>query len=202
MSPAGPAIPRSCDIIRAMTGAALKGLLLVANPSLRGPNFDRAVVLVLTHEDTGALGVILNRPSEIALGVLLPGWDEVAAEPAVVFQGGPVAPSAAIGLARAAGEPALDGWEPLFGRFGTVDLERRPVEVAPPVQAVRVFAGYAGWGPGQLEAEIEAGGWFVLESLPDDPLSAEAASLWSTVLRRQGGDLAMLATFPPDPSLN
>jgi putative transcriptional regulator len=185
-------------------GTVLKGKLLVANPALRDPNFDRTVVLVLEHTEEGALGLVLNRPSETTVDDVLPQWDRLAAEPTVVFVGGPVQPSAAICVGRlnaADGEEPEEGWKHLFMSLATVDLERDPDELAE-LERVRVFAGYAGWGPGQLEGELEAEGWFVFDALPDDALSERAEDLWRLVLRRQGGRFALLSTFPPDPSAN
>jgi putative transcriptional regulator len=103
-----------------------------------------------------------------------------------------------IAVARSV-EGKADGFQPVLGdHVGIVDLGLEPADV----DAVRLFAGYAGWGGGQLEAEISAGGWFVLDALPSDPLSAEPEELWREVLRRQGGNLALFAACPPDPSLN
>jgi putative transcriptional regulator len=181
---------------------SLKNRLLVATPALGDPNFDHTVVLVLEHGDEGAVGVVLNRPTETDVGAPLPGWHRMAAEPAVVFAGGPVSPSAAICLARPWPGERAAGWEPLFGPIGTLDLERDPDEVASTVQALRVFAGYAGWGGGQLEGEIEAGAWFVVDAQPDDALSQEPEELWRSVLRRQRGPLAMFANYPPNPAHN
>jgi putative transcriptional regulator len=190
--------------------ASLVGRLVVAAPVMEDPNFDHTVVLVLEHGREGALGIVLNRPTEAGVFEALPRWESLAAEPTVIFEGGPVAPTAAICLARATsvnGEEISDpdadiGWKPLFAGLGTVDLERDPDDIGARVEKVRVFAGYAGWGAGQLDAEIEAGGWFVLDALPGDALSAEPVTLWEAVLRRQGGQLALLANFPSDPSLN
>jgi len=182
-------------------GVSLKGKLLVANPALLDPNFDRTVVLVLEHHDEGAVGVILNRPSETAVEEVLPTWASVAAEPAVVFVGGPVAPGSAIGLGcgpRPSGDG--EGFTVVLGAVGVLDLSLGPDELE--VDDVRVFSGYAGWSPGQLEGEIEAGGWFVVDALPGDASASDAVDLWRSVLRRQGGDLALVATFPADPSLN
>src|ERR1700694_56140 len=124
--------------------ARLGGRLLVANPVLPDPNFDRTVVLMLAHEEEGALGVVLNRPSEMELDAPLPRWERLAADPPVVFVGGPVAPGAAICLGRMpAGQPAA-GWTPVTGELGTLDLEQDPDEVAEGVAQIRVFAGYAG----------------------------------------------------------
>ena len=102
------------------------------------------------------------------------------------------------------GEEALgrvedsDAWQPLLGRVGTVDLGRTPAEVSANLEAVRVFAGYSGWGPGQLDAELEQEGWFVVDAHPDDLLTPDPESLWRVVLRRQGGDLAVSANYPRD----
>ena len=198
--------------------ASLRGRLLVAAPTLRDPNFDRTVVLVLEHTDDGALGVVLNRPSDIEVADALPGgWELLAAEPPVVFLGGPVAPTGAICVARRGGrgirpydhdrddddEDDDDAqWQPLFGDLGIVDLERPPEDVAAEVADLRVFVGHAGWGPGQLEGEVEVGGWFVLDALPDDTVAARPDALWELVLRRQGGAMARVALFPSDPTMN
>jgi putative transcriptional regulator len=179
-----------------------RGRLLVATPTLYDPNFVRSVVLVLEHGEDGALGVILNRPSETAVGETLPDWNRLASDPGVVFVGGPVSPDAAIGVARAATSDQTEGWAPLFGSLGTIDLGRDPVELPVEVQNLRVFAGYAGWTEGQLDGELDAGGWFVVDAAPDDVFTAEPARLWVSVLRRQGGRLAMFATAPPHPSQN
>jgi len=181
---------------------SVQGRLLVAAPSLYDPNFFRSVVLVLEHGEDGALGVVLNRPSDTAVGETLPNWDHVASEPGVVFVGGPVSPDAAIGVARVGTTDDADGWAPLFGHLGTVDLGRDPIQLPVDVQNLRVFAGYAGWSEGQLDGELDAGGWFVLDAAPDDVFTAEPDRLWVSVLRRQGGRLAMFASAPPHPSLN
>jgi putative transcriptional regulator len=179
-----------------------RGRLLVATPELEDPNFFRTVVLVLEHNREGALGVVLNRPTPGTLAEPLPMWSELAPDPAVVFVGGPVQPESAIGLARRADTGEADGFAPLFGDLGTVDLDRAPTDVRPPVDRVRVFAGYAGWGPEQLDGELDAAGWFVVDVHPDDPWSRDPPSLWRSVLRRQRGRLRLFAEFPADPSAN
>ena len=181
---------------------SLKGRLLVASPALGDPNFDGTVVLLLDHGDDGAVGVVLNRPTGTDVAEPLPGWHRLAADPPVVFVGGPVAPGAAICLARSWPDEAVEAYEPLFDSLGTLDLSVDPDEVAAAVQGLRVFIGYAGWGAGQLEGEIEAGAWFVVDARSDDALSAEPQELWQSVLKRQRGKLAMFANFPPNPSLN
>ena len=162
-----------------MTSGSLRGRLLVAMPVLQDPNFDRTVTLVLEHTDEGALGLVLNRPSDTELDDPLPEWGPLAAEPV---------PS--------------EGWAPLFDDLGTVDLRRAPDEIEVPLERLRVFLGHAGWGPGQLEGELAEDAWAVVEAIPDDALSEDPAGLWRRVLRRQGGRLAWLANHPPDPSLN
>ncbi|HEV3449578.1 MAG TPA: YqgE/AlgH family protein [Acidimicrobiia bacterium] len=180
-----------------------RGRLLVATPDLEDPNFFRTVVLVLEHTSDGAVGVVLNRPSPgTAVGASLPAWAALATEPPVVFVGGPVQPEAAIGLARRHDQAEPDGFAPLFDDLGTVDLERDPEQVLPRVDRLRVFAGYAGWGPTQLEAELDAGGWFVLPAEPSDPWSAAPEGMWRAVLRRQRGKERLFADFPLDAKLN
>ena len=186
-----------------MTGSSLKGRLLVATPGLHDSNFDRTVVLVLEHTPQGAMGVVLNRPSDLVVGAPLPAWQSFAADPGVVFYGGPVQPGAAIGLARRTeGGGGDEGWSPVLGRLGTVDLSVPPGAAGAFVEEVRVFAGYAGWGPAQLDGEIAAGAWVVVDADPADALSPDPEHLWRAVLRRQRGSVAWLANFPPDLSLN
>ncbi|HVM67066.1 MAG TPA: YqgE/AlgH family protein [Acidimicrobiales bacterium] len=185
-----------------MADARVNGALLVATPRLKDPNFDRTVVMLLDHNDQGAIGVVLNRPSELAASEALPDWSSHIAEPAVVFVGGPVAPGSAICLAEAPRGPAGEGWQPLFDGLGTVDVSRSPADLAVEIAALRVFAGYAGWAGGQLEAEIEAGAWVVVPGGRDDAMSADPATLWGDVLRRQGGVVSAMAAFPEDLSLN
>lgn len=174
------------------------GRLVVATPSLVDPNFRHTVVLLLEHGDDGAVGVVVNRPSEVAVGDALPGWERFAADPPVVFVGGPVQQDALIGLARRDTGPPPQAWQALSDELGVVNLDQDPLLVDG-LGKVRVFAGYAGWGPGQLENEIAAGSWFVLDADPHDPFAADTDQLWQGVVRRQGG---MFATFPPDPSHN
>ena len=171
--------------------------LLVSVPTLEDPNFFRSVVFVIEHTDEGAVGLVLNQPSDARLADALPDWSDFAAPPAVAFVGGPVQQhDAVIGLARVARVEATDAWQPLLGRVGTIDLGRTPADVRGDVETVRVFAGYSGWGPGQLDGELDHGGWFVVDARPEDLLTADPAGLWRSVLRRQGGDLAVSANYP------
>ncbi|MCW2776785.1 MAG: hypothetical protein JWN17_510, partial [Frankiales bacterium] len=163
------------------------------------------VVLLLQHsDDDGALGVVLNRPSGTDVDEVLPGWQDLAAGPSTVFVGGPVQPEGALCLGRLRPGAAGTRVAPLPGNplLATVDLDAPPDDVAPLVQRVRVFAGCAGWSPGQLEGEVEEGSWWVLDSLPGDPFTPEPDLLWRQVLRRQGGTLSLVSTYPEDPTHN
>jgi putative transcriptional regulator len=191
-----------------MGSDAKAGRLLVATPLLGDPNFRRTVVLIVEHEEEqGTLGVVLNRPSAIGLGQVLEQWTDLATEPSVVFRGGPVAPDSALALALIPGIDEPIGWHPLDGapalaRLGLLDLDTPPRLLVPAITSLRVYAGYAGWSPGQLEAEIDEGAWYVLAAQPGDVFAAEPELLWRQVLRRQDGDLAFLATYPDDPTMN
>jgi putative transcriptional regulator len=189
---------------------AQAGRLLVATPVLGDPNFRRTVVLIVEHEEEqGTLGVVLNRPTEVPVGHVLEPWTELATNPSVVFRGGPVSPNSALALALVPGTDEPIGWHPLDGtvakamsRLGLVDLDAPPGLLSDAIARLRVYAGYAGWGVGQLQAEIDEGAWYVLPADPADAFSADPARLWPAVLRRQGGELAYLATYPDDPGQN
>lgn len=181
---------------------SLAGRLLVATPGLVDMNFFRSVVLVVEHTAEGAAGVILNRPSETELSEgPLEAWSPLAAEPPLVFVGGPVAPESAVCLARTGVASEPTGWEQVVGNLGVLDLSLGADELRG-VDRLRVFAGYAGWGGGQLEAELEEGSWYVLDADPEDALTPIPGALWRFVLRRQRGKLALIANFPADPSMN
>ena len=184
--------------------APTKGRLLVATPPLEDPNFDRTVVYVLEHREDGALGVVINRPTDEVLDAPLDRWAELQTSPELIFLGGPVEPDALIALALA-DEPVVeptDELSPVSGRVASADLTTDPAFVAGRIGSVRIFRGYAGWGPGQLEGEIESGAWLVLDAEAGDVFAPEPEGLWRRILRRQGGRLAWLATAPDDLSAN
>lgn len=195
-------------MMEAMEDDIRPGRLLVATPILEDPNFRRSVVLVVDHgPEEGTLGVVLNRPTEVAVGQILPPWAALASGPDVVFQGGPVGLDSALALAHLPGTDEPLGWRALDGipavaRVGLVDLDSPPSLLAEDIDLFRVFAGYAGWGPGQLRSEITEGTWYVLTAELGDVFAESPERLWQSVLRRQGGDLAFVATYPEDPSLN
>jgi putative transcriptional regulator len=186
------------------------GTLLVAGPSLEDPNFARSVVLLLAFGAAeGALGVVLNRPNDVPVGELLPGWDDLTAPPDSMFVGGPVARDNVICLGRlrgavAAGEGEVEGISPVPGMPGlaTVDLNRSPADMIGAVDTVRIFSGYAGWSPGQLEGELGVGGWLVLPAQLGDAFTSDPSELWRRVLLRSGGRVALYANAPPKLSMN
>lgn len=179
------------------------GMLLLASPELLDPNFVDAVVLLLDYNEEGALGVVLNRPTVLPVADVLGEWGDVVEEPEVLFQGGPVATDGALAVALAApgGENGA-GFQPVLDRLGLLDLDTPAELVQGTVDRLRIFAGYAGWGTGQLEAEIEEGAWYVVPAQVDDIFGADTRDLWRQVMRRQPGDLALHATRPADPDLN
>ncbi|GAA3835636.1 YqgE/AlgH family protein [Sphaerisporangium flaviroseum] len=192
-----------------MAEAIYVGGLLVATPLLDDPNFRRGVVLVLEHdEDGGTLGVMLNRPSEVTVTQVLPSWDSLVSGPPVLFEGGPVQTDSALALASVPSGQEPLGWRRLHAgasavsKLGTVDLDAPPEILAGEITQMRIFAGYAGWTAGQLEAEIREGSWYVVEAEPGDTFDSRPANLWRSVLRRQRGELAFVATCPDDPKLN
>ncbi|MDQ6687772.1 MAG: YqgE/AlgH family protein [Actinomycetota bacterium] len=179
------------------------GRLLVAAASLTDPNFARVLVLLLNCDDEGCLGVVVNRATTTAVEAVLPLWAPKVCPPEVLYAGGPVETDSALGVATLSGRgPEPIGWRPLFESTGLVDLDT-PTEVIEQADAqLRIYVGYAGWGAGQLEGEIARGDWHVVPAEPEDLYASDPDHLWGTVLRRQGGDLAWLATMPVDAQLN
>jgi putative transcriptional regulator len=198
-----PGMASEPEVTKGQAMESLVGHLLVATPSLRDPNFDRTVVLLVAHEEGGALGVVLNRATEVPVSEVLGAWGGMASEPSVVFEGGPVQPEAAICLARArTGTGDTRGFSRVEGTVGTVDLSADPDAMRDELLEVRVFAGYAGWSAGQLEEEITTGSWLTFKALPSDAFTERPDDLWAMVLRRQGGMYAAVALYPSDPTLN
>lgn len=184
-----------------MTGLA--GRLLVATPVLDDPNFRRAVVLMLDHTADGALGIVVNRPLEVDVAAVLPVWQPYATAPGLLFQGGPVALDSALGVVAVPGDDEGPvGVKRIIGSLGLVDLDIPPQVIEGGVAGLRIFAGYAGWGVGQLEKEIVEGAWYVVDAEARDPFTDTPQLLWRQVLRRQRGDLAFVSTFPNDPMMN
>lgn len=185
-----------------MTDPSTKGSLLVATPLLDDPNFWRTVVLMLEHDGEGALGVVLNRPSEVVVGSALPDWHDRVVQPDVIFVGGPVSQGGVLGLARAAADDVGPGWNPVLPNgIGSVDLDMAPDAIGK-LEPARVYSGYAGWGAGQLEAELAQQAWWVVEAHHEDLFAPDPETLWTRVLARADDNLPLFAHFPPDPSMN
>jgi putative transcriptional regulator len=180
------------------------GSLLVAMPALTDPNFAGTVVYVLDHNDTGTLGVVLGRPSQVEIRDVLPGWCDLAVEPGVFHVGGPCETDTALCLASCPGAAAEGaGLRRVAGDVYLVDLDADPDALDGGLAGLRVFAGYAGWSPGQLAAEVAEGAWACVPGTPGDVLSdLSGPELWRAVLARQTGRLAVLSTAPADPSAN
>lgn len=185
-------------------GAPAAGRLLVATPIIDEPTFARSVVLLLDHDEDGSLGVVLNRPTDLDVEGVLPAWRELVTGDPMVFDGGPVGRDSALGLASVPGRESHEptGFRRVTGSLGLVDLDVPPAVIAPEVAAMRIYAGYAGWDAGQLDDEIDEGAWFVVAAEAADAFTADPAGLWRAVLRRQPGELAFMATYPSDPTLN
>jgi putative transcriptional regulator len=178
---------------------SLRGKLLVASPSLLDPNFSRTVVLIAEHGDEGAMGIVLNRVSELDVTDAAPALADLLEPGERVHAGGPVQPTAVMVMAEF--DDPDTAATLVLERVGFVGADADFDQLAADVVRARVFAGMAGWGPGQLEAELERDDWIVEPATADD-VFADADALWSAVLERKGGQYALVARMPPDPSLN
>jgi putative transcriptional regulator len=183
------------------------GQLVVATPLLGDPNFAKTVVLLLqVDEDDGALGLVLNRPTGTGVDEVLPDWSSCRGPAGGLRRRPGPAAGGHLPRPRPARRPALRRLRRAGGcpgaSLGTVDLDSTPGVLRSTVDRVRVYAGYAGWGAGQLEAEVEEGAWFVLDALPADAFSGAPDQLWKAVLLRQGPPVAFAASYPDDPTLN
>jgi putative transcriptional regulator len=177
-----------------------RGKLLIAGPTLLDPNFWRTVVLVVEHTDEGALGLVLNRPSEATVSQTVPELEALLDGDDLVFLGGPVGESSVIVLGR-----FEDPDEAALLAFADVGVLGSGYAEADPVGGLRegrAFVGHAGWGPGQLDGELERGDWIVEPARLDDAFSPDPSTLWAAVLTRKGGSYALIARMPADPSMN
>jgi putative transcriptional regulator len=177
---------------------SLAGLLLISSPSLIDPNFRRTVVLMTHHDEEGAVGLVLSRPSQLAISEAVPDLGDLPYADEVVYIGGPVQPEAVVVLVDL-DEPRDDA-EPIVGDVAYMPPGVDPDELR--ASRARVFAGYSGWGPGQLEAEIDESAWIIAPAEPGDVFARDPDELWRTVLHRKGGMFSLIATMPFDPSLN
>jgi putative transcriptional regulator len=178
---------------------SLRGKLLIASPTLEDPNFARTVVLITEHGEEGAMGIVLNRPSEADVAAVVPDLEPIAGE-APIFVGGPVQPEALVVLGEFS-DPEKAAWI-VVADVGLVSAQAELTELPEAVRRGRVYAGFSGWGPGQLEEEIEEDAWIVEPPIPREIFPDDPESLWSDVLERMGGQYALVARMPEDPSLN
>ncbi|MCT1639052.1 YqgE/AlgH family protein [Dietzia cinnamea] len=181
------------------------GSLLIAAPDMPDPNFRRAIIYMIEHDHSGSLGVVITRRSETDVEEILPAWSELCAPPSVFHIGGPVKPDTGIALVvLSAGVDGhrFSGLQQIEGRVHVVDLDSDPDLLREHIDGVRVFVGYTGWAPGQLQDELDRGDWYVAPSLPSDLLAPARVDVWGAVLRRQEMPLPLYATYLQDGDLN
>jgi putative transcriptional regulator len=177
---------------------SLRGKLLVSSPSLVDPNFRKTVVLIAHHDEEGAMGLVLSRPSDVVASDAVPALDLLPGAQDPVFVGGPVQPEAFMVLADF--DDVSEAAAPIMNGLGFMPAEAEPEELS--IRRMRLFAGYSGWGVGQLEAELAESSWIVVEAEPDDAFANDPDELWRTVLHRKGGPFALMENMPFDPGLN
>jgi putative transcriptional regulator len=177
---------------------SLQGKLLVSSPSLLDPNFRKTVVLVAQHDDDGAMGLVLSRPSEVAAADAVPLLEGFPGSDDPVFVGGPVQPEAFMVLAEF--DDVDDAVAPIMEDLGFMPADTEPEDLS--IRRLRLFAGYSGWGAGQLEAELEEPSWIVVDAETDDAFADDPDELWRTVLQRKGGPFSLMENMPFDPELN
>lgn len=178
---------------------SLRGQLLIASPALADPNFDRSVVLITEHGTDGAMGIVLNRPSESTVATVIPALESISGgEP--IFVGGPVQPEALVVLGEFS-DTEKAAWI-VVADVGLVSAQAELTELPAAVRRGRVYAGFSGWGPGQLEGELDEDAWIVEAPLPTELFPDDPETLWSDVLDRMGGEYSLVARMPQDPSVN
>jgi putative transcriptional regulator len=176
----------------------LKGSLLISSPALHDPNFRRTVVLIAHHDSDGAMGLVLTRPSDVPATEAVPSLEGFPGAEGPVYVGGPVQPEAFMVLADFADpdEAAV----PIIDGVGFMSAEAEPDELS--IRRLRLFAGYAGWGAGQLEAELAEPSWIVIPAIADDPFADDPDELWRDVLKRGDGKYSLMERMPYDPGVN
>ena len=177
---------------------SLRGKLLLSSPSLVDPNFRKTVVLIAHHDEDGAMGLVLSRPSDVSAAEAVPLLEGLPGAQGPVFVGGPVQPQAFMVLAEF--DDVEDSVAPIFDHIGFMSADAEPETLS--IQRVRLFAGYAGWGAGQLEAELEEPAWIVVQAEPTDPFADDPDALWREAVTRAGGSVSLMKSMPYDPGLN
>lgn len=181
------------------------GSLLVSAPDMPDANFARSIIYLVEHDPMGTLGVALTRRSEMAVTNILPAWSDLCSPPEAFYIGGPVKPDTGIALAvleKGVDPGRFDFVQPVEGRVCVLDLDGDPDEIADHIEGMRVFVGYAGWSPGQLQDELDRGDWYVAHSLPSDLIAPAWHDVWAGVLARQPMPLPIYSTFVSDGSVN
>jgi putative transcriptional regulator len=199
---AGARLFSPCFYVRVVSASkpeSLQGQLLISSGGLYDPNFRHTVVLIGVHNADGALGVVLNRALEMKVADVLPGLSSLVAADTPLYQGGPVQPQSPVLLAELA-RPELASLL-VFGTIGFL-VGEVPDDIGPSVLRARVYAGYAGWGPGQLEAEMKRGSWITDPARPEDVFTEDPDQLWRRILERKGPEYKQVARIPFDPSMN
>ena len=177
---------------------SLQGKLIVSSPALIDPNFRKTVVLIAHHDDDGAMGLVLSRPSDVAASDAVPSLTGLPGAADPVFVGGPVQPDAFMVLAEF--DDVAEAAAPIMGRLGFMPADAEPEQLS--IGRLRLFAGYSGWGEGQLELELDEGSWIVVDAVADDAFADDPDELWRAVLHRKGGPFALMENMPFDPGLN
>jgi putative transcriptional regulator len=177
---------------------SLQGKLLVSSPALVDPNFRKTVVLVAHHDDDGAMGLVLSRPSDVAATDAVPALEGLPGAEGPVFVGGPVQPEAFMVLAEF--DDVDEAAAPIVAGLGFMPADAEPDELS--IRRLRLFAGYSGWSPGQLESELEELSWIVVDAVPDDAFAEDPDELWRNVVHRKGRRFALMERMPFDPGLN
>lgn len=175
---------------------SLSGHLLIATPIINGPPFHRSVIYIGEHDASGALGVILNSPSHLTVNEVLPQLAHLASDPPVVHFGGPVQTDAAMVLVQSEAQEFAMGTT--FPDIGLVNPSTPPPDTA----KLRVYAGFSGWGPDQLEEEMATGSWWRTIARREDLFASGEVDLWANAVRRIGGRTALYLTYPDDPDMN
>lgn len=181
------------------------GSLLIAAPDMPDPNFRRAIIYMIEHDHSGSLGVVLTRRSDTPVDEVLPAWADLCSAPPVFHIGGPVKPDAGIALVvldSGVDATGFTGLQQIEGRVHVVDLDGDPDLLRDRIEGMRVFVGYTGWAPGQLQDELDRGDWYVAPSLPSDLLAPARVDVWGAVLRRQEMPLPLYATYLSDGDVN
>ena len=175
------------------------GSLLLASPSMHEETFECTVIFILEHDESGSMGLVLNRPSDMLVSDALPDFGNLA-NPDRLFLGGPVEQGTALVLAEPL-DPAAPGMHFMHQGIGLLDLTNDE-DPRISIERARVFSGYAGWGPRQLETELRNGAWIIAKCDPQDLWNTDHQTLWARIMARQGNFSEFLAEYPSQPWLN